>query len=74
VGVACITLSMQGSMCAIATKIKRKESPQKNGFITRLDTYRFRFSMKTSELVRTLLKEYIRVIYSFDPIVMTYVV
>jgi hypothetical protein len=30
--------------------------------------------MKTSELVRTLLKEYIRVIFSFDPIVMAYVV
>jgi hypothetical protein len=28
------------------------------------------FLMKTSELVRTLLKEHIRVIYSFDPIVM----
>jgi hypothetical protein len=30
--------------------------------------------MKTSELVRILLKEYIRVIYSFDPTVMAYVV
>jgi hypothetical protein len=27
---------------------------------------KFRFLMKTSELVRNLLKEYIRVIYSFD--------
>jgi hypothetical protein len=69
--IACITLSMQGSMGAVATKIKRKESPHEKGdFITRLDTYMFRFSMKTSELVRTLLKKYIRGIYSFDPIVM----
>jgi hypothetical protein len=30
--------------------------------------------MKTSELVRNLLKEYIRVIYSFDATVMAYVV
>jgi hypothetical protein len=41
--IACITLSMQGSMCAVATKIKRKESPHEKGdFITRLNTDRFR--------------------------------
>jgi hypothetical protein len=34
----------------------------------------FPFFMKTSELVRNLHKEYIRVIYSFDPTVMAYVV
>jgi hypothetical protein len=39
-------------------------------FITRLDTYRFQFFMKTSKLIRTSLKEYIRVIYSFNSIVM----
>jgi hypothetical protein len=61
-------------MCAVATKIKKKESPHEKGdFITRLDTDRFRFSVKTSGLERTLLKEYIRVIYSFGPIVMAYV-
>jgi hypothetical protein len=60
-------------MCAVATKIKKKESPHEKGdFITRLDTDRFRFSVKTSELVRTLLKKYIRVIYSFGPTVMAY--
>jgi hypothetical protein len=33
--ITCITLSMQGSMCAVATKIKRKESPHEIGeFIT----------------------------------------
>jgi hypothetical protein len=50
----------------------REKRPHKRGviIITRLDTNRFRFSMKTSELVRNLLKEYIRVIYSFDPTVM----
>jgi hypothetical protein len=58
-------------MCAVATKIKRKESSHEKGdFITRSDTDRFRFSVKASELVRTLLKEYIRVIYFFDPTVM----
>jgi hypothetical protein len=32
------------------------------------------FFMKTSKLVQTLRKEYIRVIYSFDPTVMAEVV
>jgi hypothetical protein len=61
-------------MCAVATKIKTKESSHEKGdFITQLDTDRFRFSVKTFGLVRTLLKEYIRVIYSFDLTVMAYV-
>jgi hypothetical protein len=49
-------------MCAVTPNIKRKETAH-----GKIDFYHM---IKTSELVRTLRKEYIRVIYSFDPTVM----